>query len=178
MAEQRSKSTCEILLDLPEVCNFGTKQNSNGKAYQWKDYKLHAVVNEYNVPVAALITSASVHDSLCAIPLFRITEARVDGLYYLMDKGYDAAAIRDEISAAGKVALIDYKANRNGILAGEFIGNQIERYKKRTFAESHFSHVKMRYLPRYILYRGIEKVSELLNLALSVITAAQIVKYV
>jgi hypothetical protein len=176
-AEQRDKLTTSIILDLPSICNYGTKRNSNGKGYQWKGYKLHAVVNEYNVPVAALVTSASVHDSLCAIPLFRITESRVDGLYYLMDKGYDAGAIRDEISEAGKVALIDYKANRNGKGAGEFIGNQIERYKKRTFAESHFSHLKMQYLPRYILYRGINKVRSLLNLALAVITAVQIVKY-
>ena len=86
-------------------------------------------------------------------------------------------AIRDEISEAGKIALIDFKANRNGVITGEFIGNQIERYKKRTFAESHFSNVKLRYLPRYILYRGIDKVRGLLNLVLSVITAVQIVKY-
>ncbi|MBX9867223.1 MAG: transposase [Burkholderiales bacterium] len=177
VAAQRDKSTQEIILDLPSVCNFGTKKNSNGKGYSWKGYKLHAVVNEYNVPVAALVTSASVHDSLCAIPLFRIAESRVDGLYYLMDKGYDAVAIRDEISEAGKIALIDFKANRNSVVNGEFIGNQIERYKKRTFAESHFSHVKLRYLPRYILYRGIDKVRGLLNLVLSVITAVQIVKY-
>lgn len=177
VAEQRMKLTAEIIADLPNVCNYGSKINSNGKGYKWKGYKLHTVVNEYNVPIAALLTSASVHDSLCAIPLFRITESRVDGLYYLMDKGYDASAIRAEIQEADKVALIDYKANRSGKLSGEFIGNQIERYKKRTFAESHFSQLKMQYLPRYILYRGINKVRSLLNFALAVITAVQIVKY-
>lgn len=176
-AEQRVKSLVEILADLPTACNFGVKKNSNGKGYTWKGYKLHAVVNEYNVPIASIITSASCHDSLCAIPLIRITEERVDGLYYLMDKGYDAQAIRDEVSSVGKVSLIDYKANRNGKVADEFIGNQLERHKKRTFVESHFSHLKMQFLPRYILYRGIKKVSNLLNLALAVITALQIVKY-
>lgn len=177
VAAQRNQPTSAIIADLPVVCNYGSKMNSNGKGYQWKGYKLHAVVNEYNVPIASIVTSASVHDSLCAIPLFRMTEARVDGLYYLMDKGYDAEAIRDEISEAGKVALIDYKANRSGEFSGEFIGNQVERYKKRTFAESHFSQLKMQYLPRYILFRGIEKIRSLLNFALAVITAVQIIKY-
>jgi hypothetical protein len=177
VAEQRDKSTKQIIADLPAACNYGTKKNSNGNGYKWKGYKLHAIVNEYNVPIAAMVTSASVNDSLCAIPLFRIAELRVDGLYYLMDKAYDAGAIRAEISEAGKVALIDYKANRNGKASGEFIGNQVERYKKRTFAESHFSQLKLQYLPRYILYRGIKKVSSLLNFALAVITAVQIVKY-
>lgn len=177
VAEQRDKTTEEIVADLPTECNFGTKKNSNGKKVIWKGYKLHCVVNEYNVPIASLVTSASVNDSLCATPLFRMSESRVDGLYYLMDKGYDASATRAEITDNGKVALIDFKATRNGITNGEFIGNQVERYKKRTYVESLFSQVKMQYLPRYILYRGIEKVRSVLNFALCVITAGQIIKY-
>lgn len=177
VAEQSTMNTDEILADLPTVCNFGTKKNSNGKTETWKGFKLHIVANEDSIPLAAMVTSASVHDSLCAIPLIRITEERVDGLYYLGDKGYDAAAIRAEIELHGKVPLIDFKNNRNGGSTGEFIGNQIERYKKRTFVEGVFSNLKMNYLPRYILYRGIEKVRTVLNLALSVITAFQIIKY-
>ena len=174
---QRKNSTSKIIADLPVACNYGTKKNSNGKSYQWKGYKLHSMVNEYNIPIASIVTSASVHDSLCAIPLIRMTEERVEALYYLADKGYDSAAIRDEIIEFDKVPLIDFKCKRNGELGGEFIGNQKERYKKRTFVESHFSQLKMQYLPRYILYRGIEKVSGFLNFALSVISAIQIIKY-
>lgn len=174
---QRNKSTSKIIADLPTVANFGTKKNSNGKNSTWKGYKLHAIVNEYNVPVASLVTSASVHDSLCAIPLIRRAEERVDALYYLGDKAYDAVAIRAEIESLGKVPLIDYKRNRSGELNGEFIGNQINRYKKRTFVESLFSQLKMNHLPSYILYRGIEKVRSVLSFALSVITAMQIIKY-
>lgn len=177
VAEQITMTTSEILADLPVVCNFGTKKNSNGKTETWKGFKLHIVANEYSVPLASVVTSASVHDSLCAIPLIRITEERVDGLYYLGDKGYDAAAIRAEIASHGKVPLVDFKNNRNGESTGEFVGNQVERYKKRTFVEGVFSNLKMNYLPRYILYRGIEKVRFVLNLALSIITAFQIIKY-
>lgn len=175
--DQRNKLTDEIIADLPSVCNYGTKKNSNGKTHTWKGYKLHSVVNEYNIPLASIVTSASVNDSLCAIPLVRMTEERVDALYYLADKGYDAAAIRAEVIEFGKVPLIDFKHKCNGELGGEFIGNQKERYKKRTFAESHFSQLKMQYLPRYILYRGIEKVRGFLNFALAVISAVQIIKY-
>ncbi len=175
--EQRKKLISEIIADLPMVCNYGTKKNSNGKASTWKGYKLHSIVNEYNIPIASLVTSASVNDSLCAIPLVRMTEERVDALYYLADKGYAVAAIKAEIVEFGKVPLIDFKRNRNGELAGEFINNEKERYKKRTFAESHFSQLKMQYLPRYILYRGIEKVRGFLNFALVVISAVQIIKY-
>lgn len=174
---QQTQTTAKILSDLPMKCNFGIKKNSNGKIYQWKGYKLHAVVNEYNVPITAVVTAASVHDSLCAIPLVRMTEGLVNGLYYLADKGYDAAAIRNEIRLFEKVPLIDFKRDRSGKTSGEFIGNQINRYKKRTYVESHFSQLKMNYLPRYILYRGIEKVRGFLNIALAVIAAAQIIKY-
>ena len=174
---QQTQTTAAILSDLPVVCNFGIKKNSNGKTYQWKGYKLHSVVNEYNVPIAAVLTSASVHDSLCAIPLIRMAEERVDGLYYLGDKGYDAAVIRNEVISFNKIPLIDFKRYNNGKISGEFIGNQASRYRKRTFVESHFSQLKMNYLPRYILYRGIDKVRGLLTFALAVITAVQITKY-
>src|SRR3989338_6502050 len=148
--------------------------NCMSKTHQWKGYKLHTMVNEYNIPIASIITSASVHDSLCGIPLVRITEERIDTLYYLADKGYDSAAIRQEVQSFNKVPLIDFKRRRNGETGGEFIGNQVDRYKKRTFVESVFSQLKMNYLPRYILYRGTEKVRSVLNMALAVITAVQI----
>lgn len=176
--EAQLKQSTRVILDtLPTECNYGVKKNSNGKTHQWKGYKLHTMVNEYNMPVASIVTSASVHDSLCGIPLVRITEERIDTLYYLADKGYDSTAIRQEVQSFNKVPLIDFKRRRNGATGGEFIGNQVDRYKKRTFVESVFSQLKMNYLPRYILYRGIEKVRSVLNIALAVITAVQILKY-
>ena len=174
---QRSMTLAEILSDLPDQCNFGTKKNSNGKTYTWKGYKLHVVTNEYSIPLTSIVTSDSVHDSLCAVPLIRQTDQLVDALYFLGDKGYDATAIRTEITAFDKVPLIDFKNNRTGKPTGEFIGNQKERYNKRSFVEGVFSTLKMSYLPRYILYRGIKKVKTVLNIALSIITGIQIIKY-
>lgn len=175
--EQLTQTTDAILKDLPKDCNFGAKKDSNGKGYKWKGYKLHAAVNDYNVPLAAVVTSASVNDALCAIPLIRIVEERVDNLYYLMDKGYDSAAIRTEVEKHNKVALIDFNHRGNDNDTRGFDLNEKQHYGKRAFSESFFSHLKMQYLPNYILYRGIQKVTSVLNFAMSVITAVQIIKY-
>jgi IS5 family transposase len=175
--EQLTMNNEKILSDLPNVCNFGTKQNSNGKTWTWKGYKLHVACDDYSIPLSSIVTSASVHDSLCAVPLIRNTERLVDALYYLGDKGYDAEAIRTEIESHDKVAIIDFKHNRNGQAAGELIGNKKQRYGNRSRVEGLFGNLKLNYLPRYILYRSIEKVKTVLNLALSVIAALQIIKY-
>jgi hypothetical protein len=174
---QLTQTNSEIFSSLPVVCNYGSKNDSNGNQHTWKGYKLHIAVNDYNVPVASIVTSASTHDSLCAIPLIRITEDRIDNLYYLMDKGYDSSAIRTEADNHDKVALIDFNHRGNKNDTREFDSNEQRHYGNRAFSESCFSNLKMQYLPNYILYRGISKVKCLLNLALSVITATQIIKY-
>ncbi len=175
--DQLGQTNSEIFAKLPVVCNYGSKHDSNGNQHTWKGYKLHIAVNDYNVPVAAMVTSASTHDSLCAIPLIRITEQRIDNLYYLMDKAYDSSAIHTETDSHGKVALIDFNHRGDKGDTRKFDPNEQRHYGNRAFAESCFSNLKIQYLPRYILYRGISKVKCLLNLALSVITATQIIKY-
>lgn len=106
-----------------------------------------------------------------------MTEERIETCYYLCDKGYDSKAIRTEIENLGKVPLIDYKKNNQGIPNGELVGNQKLRYKNRTYVESHFSRLKRNYLPSYILYQGIKKVKCFLEFALIVITGIQILKH-
>ena len=174
---QQTQDTDTILNNISTVCDYGTKKDSKGYKYTWKGYKLHAAVNDYNIPVAAIVTSASVNDTLVAIPLIRTVEDRVDNLYYLMDKGYDSTAIRTEIDNHGKVGLIDFnhRGNKNDTRA--FMPHEQVRYGNRAFSESLFSHLKMQHLPSYILYRGIDKVKTVLNFALSVIATLQIIKY-
>jgi hypothetical protein len=174
---QLTQDTDTILNSLSTVCDYGTKKDSKGYKYTWKGYKLHVAVNDYNIPVAAIVTSASVNDTLAAIPLIRTVEDRVDNLYYLMDKGYDATAIRTEINNHGKVGLIDFNHRGNKNDTREFMPHEQTRYGNRAFSESLFSHLKMQHLPSYILYRGIDKVKTVLNFALSVIATLQIIKY-
>jgi IS5 family transposase len=176
-ADQHNQTLAEIMHDLPQHCDYGAKRDSNGNQHVWKGYKLHLVVNEYNVPLASVVTSASIHDSLVAIPLVRLTEDRVDVLYYTADKAYDAKSVRDEIRDFGKVDLIDFNRRNNKNDSRQFTSQEKARYSKRTYSESSFAQIKMNYLPRYILVRGIKKVRCLLNLVIAIITAVQIIKY-
>lgn len=175
--QQRKQSLAEVLAELPSTCDYGAKRDSNGNKMQWKGYKLSIAVNEYNIPLAGVVSSASTHDSLMAIPLVRMVEERVDTLYYTADKGYDSTAIREEISSYGKIGIIDFNRRNNKKDNRRFDPCKQERYKTRTFSESAFAQIKRGYLPRYILLRGYEKVKGLLDLVMGVITAIQIIKY-
>ena len=59
----------ENLVDLPSGCDWGSKKDSNGKKMTWKGYKLHLDCMDGDIPVSAVLTSASPHDSQVAIPL-------------------------------------------------------------------------------------------------------------
>jgi hypothetical protein len=51
----------------------------------WKGYKLHLDVTDWGLPVTAVVTGASVHDSQVALPMEKVTERRVQHLYSVMD---------------------------------------------------------------------------------------------
>ncbi|MEO6758825.1 MAG: transposase [Saprospiraceae bacterium] len=63
------------------------KKGNNGQTKWWRGYKLHLVVADGNIPISALITSASVHDSQVSIPLIHMTSDRVTYLYETEDAG-------------------------------------------------------------------------------------------
>jgi hypothetical protein len=74
-------SLSEMLNDLPKTCDVGTKKNSKGYKVSWTGYKLHIDVADGSIPMSAVLTSASTHDSQVAIPLARMTSERVINLY-------------------------------------------------------------------------------------------------
>ena len=80
----------QALAELPTACDVGTKTNSKGHNHHWVGYKFHVAVGDGGVPLAAVTTSASVHDSQVAIPLMKTTAQRVDSWYALMDSAYDS----------------------------------------------------------------------------------------
>jgi hypothetical protein len=92
---QRHQKLERQLKELPQQCDTGTKKNTQGYEQYWRGYKLHLDVADGQIPISAILTSASVHDSQVAIPLMTMTSARVTYLYELMDSAYDA----DEILA-------------------------------------------------------------------------------
>ncbi len=53
----------QMLEELPTACNQGAKKDRKGYKYTWDGYKLHLDVDDNGIPLSALLTSASLHDS-------------------------------------------------------------------------------------------------------------------
>ena len=103
----------EMLDDLPKPCDVGTKKNSKGYKESWTGYKLHLDVADGGVPVSAVLTSASTHDSQAAIPLAALSAGRVVNLYDVMDAAYDVPQIREASRKLGHVPLVDVNPRRD-----------------------------------------------------------------
>jgi hypothetical protein len=173
---QPQRSLEENILDLPAQCDIGTKRNSKGHATHWIGYKLHLSVLDGDIPAAAIVTSASLHDSQVAIPLMQMASQRVSHLYDLMDAAYDASGIHDFSRGLGHVPLIDANARR-----GEktpFAPAQQDRYAQRSSAERANSALKDSYGARFVRVRGAAKVMAHLMFGVIALTAAQIVRLI
>jgi DDE family transposase/transposase-like protein DUF772 len=112
LERQSAMTLAEMLADLPRRCDVGAKCNAKGYLTTWIGYKLHIDTADGDIPVACLLTSASLHDSQVAIPLAQITAQRVTNLYDLMDSAYDAPEIYAASRALGHVPIIDPKPRR------------------------------------------------------------------
>jgi len=82
----------------------------------WRGYKLHIDTADCGVPLSAILTSASVHDSQAAIPLATMTAGRVVNLYDLMDAAYDAREIHEVSKRLGHIPVIDTNPRRDKAL--------------------------------------------------------------
>lgn len=153
---QGGRSLADNLADLPSACAVGCKRNSKGHQESWIGYKLHLDVIDGDIPVSAVLTSASVHDSQVAIPLAQMTAQRITSLYDLMDSAYDAPQIHAFSRGLGHVPIIDPNPRR-----GEKIPlapAQAQRFKERSAAERVNSRLKERYGGRWVRVRGAGKV--------------------
>jgi len=108
LQQQRAEPDLKKILDeLPTACDKGGKKNSKGDTDYWVGYKLHLLTVDGDIPVAALTTSASMHDSGAAIPLMRLAAKRGLRIFYdLFDAAYDAEEIRAEAAALDQVPII------------------------------------------------------------------------
>src|SRR5207248_4202314 len=100
-------SVAEALTELPRVCDTGTKTRGDGTLEHWVGYKFHADVGDTGIPLFAVTTSASLHDSQVAIPMARTTAKRVASLYDLMDSAYDADYIVKVSLELGHVPIVE-----------------------------------------------------------------------
>jgi hypothetical protein len=102
-----------MLADLPTRCDAGAKRNSKGFRHSWVGYKLHLDVAGGDVPVSAILTSASLHDCQAAIPLIAMTSQRITYLYDIMDAAYDAAAVDEYSRRLGHQPIIVARSDRH-----------------------------------------------------------------
>lgn len=152
---QEKRQLNENLSDLPQHCNWGTKKDSNGNTYAWKGYKLHLDTSDAGVPLSAIVSSASVHDSQLAIPLMQMTKERVITLYDVMDSAYDAPEIHKFSKSLGHVPIIDSNPRRGEKI--QFEPAKKIRYKERTAAERANSELKDNYGLENIFVKGYKK---------------------
>lgn len=171
---QPYRSLEENRADLPTACDWGRKKNSQGKVQDWKGYKLHVDVIDGDIPISAILTSASPHDSQVAIPLAQMSAGRVTNLYDLMDSAYDAEAIHDFSRGLGHVPIID--PNRRRGQARELDPPSKQRYKERSAAERFNSMLKDNHGGRHVRVRGAQKVGLHLMFGAIAICATQILR--
>lgn len=177
LERQQTMNLNEMLADLPKGCDVGAKRNSKGYQESWKGYKLHIDTADGAIPISAVLTSASVHDSQVALPLATLTAKRVTNLYDLMDAAYDAKIIRDHSDSLGHVALIDFN-HRSPNDTREFLPHEAQRYKERSTAERVNARLKDEFGGRMLRVRGPEKAMTHLMFGLIVLTVDQLLRFV
>ena len=100
-------STVQMLQGISTFTDIGRKINAKGNGYAWIGGKLHLGVVDGDIPITAIYTCASVHDSQVAIPVIHETTKRVDYLYDLCDKAYDSEPIVAFSKTRGHTPIID-----------------------------------------------------------------------
>jgi len=156
---QSARSLEENIMDLPTACNVGSKRNSKGHKESWIGFKLHISSTDFDLPLCAILTSASLHDSQVAIPLMQMTAQRTPAtLYDLMDAAYDAPQIADFSRALGHCPIIDPNPRRskNPRLLDP---HEKERFKERSSVERVNSNLKDNWGGRFVRVKGATKVA-------------------
>jgi len=174
--QRQGMSLSAMLADLPRACDVGSKTNSKGFKSSWIGYKLHLDVADGQIPISAVVTSASVHDSQVAIPLATLTAARVTSLYDLMDAAYCSPLIRQHSRDLNHIPLIDH--NPRGGQKIDFAPHAAERFKTRTQVERVNARLKDEFGARWVRVRGPAKVTAHLMLAVLALTADQLLRLI
>ena len=178
-------SLTDMLNDLPTACDVGTKKNSKGYKVSWIGYKIHIDVADGGIPICAVLTSASTHDSQVAIPLTKMSSERVTNLYDVMDSAYDVPQIHDMSRQLGHIPLIDIHPRRDKALKNQLaaenkrcrlVGHKTAeaiRYNERSTVERVNARLKDEFGGRVVRVRGHAKVMCHLMFGILALTANQ-----
>ncbi|HKF94713.1 MAG TPA: transposase [Gammaproteobacteria bacterium] len=171
---QRGQTLPDMLAELPTICDRGTKCNAQGYKTSWNGYKLHIDTADCGVPIAALLCSASMHDSRAAVPLSHITKQRVTNLYDVMDAAYCSKELHAHCRELGHVPLIDH--NARGGEKEHFEPADAVRYRERSVAERTNARLKDEFGGRNIMVKGHAKVMSHLMFGLLALGADQLMR--
>ena len=179
---QRKQKIEQMLSELPTKCDIGTKINSQGNNDSWRGYKIHFDTADGQIIIAALLTSASVHDSQAAIPLMTLSSQRVDYLYELSDSAYDAQQIDAQSRQLGHIPITALHGRRASKKATALfpVGTmpqltpaQEERFKGRTMSERMNARLKDEFGGNTLRVRGAKKVMAHLMFGVLALTVDQ-----
>jgi Transposase DDE domain/Transposase domain (DUF772) len=174
MGRQLTQTLPAILDELPKACDCGSKCNAQGYKNSWNGYQLHLDTADCGVPISALLTSASVHDSQTAVPLSLMSASWVTNLYDLMDAAYCSDELRRHSQSLGHVPLIDH--NPRGGEKKPFAPHEAQRYNERTQAERTNGRLKDEFGGRFVRVQGSVKVMSHLMFGVLVRSADQLMR--
>lgn len=174
IARQRQQRLAQMLEDIPSACDRGTKCNAQGYKSSWNGYKLHLDTACCGVPIAALLSSASMHDSRAAIPLSLMSAARVTNLYDVMDAAYCSLDLHEHCRSLGHIPLIDH--NPRGGEKEPFEPPDAIRYHERSVAERSNARLKDEFGGRHVMVRGHIKVMSHLMFGILALSADQLMR--
>lgn len=163
-------STASMLTSIATFTDIGSKINAKGNGYSWIGGKLHLGVVDGDIPITALYSSASVHDSQVAIPVINETTRRVRYLYDLCDKAYDSESIIAFSKSRGHTPIIDVNPRNCEETKIAIEGNKLlekmgfntsmsNHYNHRTSVERVNSYLKDSFGCKHIYVKGAAKVA-------------------
>lgn len=175
LVKQVNQTPKEALADIPTACDVGCKKNAQGYKETWIGYKLHLDTSDCGLPITAVLSSASLHDSQVAIPMLKMTTERITYLYDLMDSAYDAAPIHEVSRTLGHVPIIDKNPRRQKDVPPMSPAEAL-RYNERTASERANSRLKEEFGGRNVMVRGDKKVKLHLMFGVIALFADQLLK--
>ena len=174
LERQQGQTLAQMIAELPTACDTGTKRDSQGFKQSWHGYKLHIDTVDGDIPVKALLTSASVHDSQVMMPLMVATSACLTYLYDVGDAAYCSPILREASRNLGHVPLIDHNPRRGEKIP--FAPHEAQRFKVRSQAERVNARLKDSHGGTQVWVRGHAKIASHLMFGIAVIAASQLLR--
>jgi len=195
LQQQEKMNEAEEMLSLIGTeCNTSIKQNSKGNRHKWTGGKLHLAVVDGDIPITALYSSASVHDSSLALPLIQQSSQKINYLYDLADAAYDTSIIRNYSKKQNHRPIIDINPKNSKVLKAQIALAKSEKkilqplrlynnsddlhYNQRSSVERVNAYLKDSYGCSKIYYQGAKKVASVLAFAVLSVCITQSLKLV